>query len=547
MVATKNYSEQVSRLENTVTEETMYRPRLFFCFPILSKDAFDANTDCLFFPRWLKIATVSVLTLFVVACAHDPLPFSDFAKKTTPPKTAKTSLQTLPPKTAMSAKTSLQTPPPQTQKNLPASWHLFKVSSQQTLENLFKRQQFNETQLKALLKLEKFSRQLQQFRSTHELRVKYRPNGYVEAVTLVLEGQKALYITHGENGFIEHVGLDVGQTVIHSAKGSIYSSLFAEDNSHAETALSEKMLTDLIDIFRWDENFILNIQLDDRFTVLYETELSQTQEEETILAAEFFTQGKVYRAVRYKDEQGHAGYYTPNGNSLYPLETDNKIASFQIPVSFKKITSKFGIRKHPILRRWLFHKGVDYAASSGTPIVAAANATVEFVGRKRGYGKVVVLKHDDHYETLYAHMSRFSQGIKEGNRVEQGTVIGYVGQTGFATGAHLHFEVRVDGVNQDPLLAQALPSKNAIVAKVDKTKFFKQTKNILAQLDDAISSQPMPIKTLPVLAKSKQVEYVSKQADELIKTAQNASSPNKSDHWLFWSGYGNSIRLPIDH
>jgi murein DD-endopeptidase MepM/ murein hydrolase activator NlpD len=284
--------------------------------------------------------------------------------------------------------------------------------------------------------------------------------------------------------------------------------------------------------------------LDDSFTVLYERDLSKNQEG-TILAAEFFTQGNVYRAVRYKDEQGNIRYYTPSGDNLHPLETHEKMAGFQVPVDYTKITSTFGVRKHPILRRWLFHNGVDYAAPSGTPIVAAAPATVSFVGRKRGYGKMVMLKHDERYETLYAHLSGFPQGLREGDRVNQGAIIGYVGQTGFATGPPLHFEIRIDGIHQDPLLAQTLSSERITeVAKLDKASFFKQTKDILAQLDTVRQSLPIA-ETLPVLSKSAQTEYISTTDDVLVKTTQNAPT-SEGDSWLFWPGYASSAHILTD-
>lgn len=532
MIAFAHYPELVTRLKNTITEETMYKSQLLLGLPTFVKGAFHSNTDCLFLPRRLRVVVMGALALFLVACAHDPIPLSNFTQNDLTPK---------------SPKISAQSPSLQTSKDAPASWNFFKVSSQPMLEKLFKQQRFNEAQLKELLNLKKFSQQLQQLRSAHELRVKHRPDGSLEAITLVLDNQQALYIALNRGKFEERLGPNVGQTEIRLIKGNIYNSFFAEEGERSETVLSEKMRMELSDIFRLDENFIINIQLDDSFTVLYEKEISQEQKE-TILAAGFFTQGKVYRAVRYKDEQGNVHYFTPNGDSLHPSETKGKIASLQMPMGYTKVTSTFGMRKHPILRKWLFHSGVDYAAPTGTPIVAAAEATINFMGRQRGYGKMVILKHDDSYETAYAHMSGFAQGLKEGDRVSQGTVIGYVGQTGFATGPHLHFEVRINGVQQDPLVAQALPPKGTIeVAKVDKARFSKQTKDILAQLDD-MGQSPPTVKALPVFAKPEQAEETFVKT----KTTQSISPLSKEGEgtWLFWPGYAGSVHVPtenVDH
>ena len=128
------------------------------------------------------------------------------------------------------------------------------------------------------------------------------------------------------------------------------------------------------------------------------------------------------------------------------------------PVDFLRISSKFGKRKHPISKKWKKHNGTDYAAKTGTPIMTTANGTIEFAGRKGGYGKCVIVNHPGKYSTLYAHMSKIKSGISKGSYVEQADIIGYVGSTGYATGPHLHYELRIKNKPVDPYKQDLPPS-----------------------------------------------------------------------------------------
>jgi murein DD-endopeptidase MepM/ murein hydrolase activator NlpD len=152
-------------------------------------------------------------------------------------------------------------------------------------------------------------------------------------------------------------------------------------------------------------------------------------------------------------------------------------------VAFTRITSKFGLRRHPILNRIRNHKGVDYAAPIGTPVKATGDAKVAFAGWQGGYGRVVQLQHEGHYMTVYGHLSRFAACAKVGQRVRLGEVIGYVGMSGLATGPHLHYEFRVKGVHRDPLtvkLPQAFP-----IARNRLADFKAKTQPSMALLDNA--------------------------------------------------------------
>ena len=169
-------------------------------------------------------------------------------------------------------------------------------------------------------------------------------------------------------------------------------------------------------------------------------------------------QGREFRAVRYADPEGSSHYYTPDGRSLHK-------AFLRAPVEFTRVSSRFNsARLHPILNRIRAHKGVDYAAPIGTPVRAAGDGRIRFAGGKGGYGNLVEIEHSRSIVTVYGHLSRFARGTRVGAHVTQGTVIAYVGMTGLATGPHLHYEYRVNGVFKNPQTV-SLPGAEPIDAR----------------------------------------------------------------------------------
>jgi murein DD-endopeptidase MepM/ murein hydrolase activator NlpD len=197
-----------------------------------------------------------------------------------------------------------------------------------------------------------------------------------------------------------------------------------------------------------------------------------------ILAAEFVNNGKTYRAAWFADPAGgenSSGYYTADGKNI-------RKAFLRSPLEFSRITSGFtSARFHPVLQKWRAHKGIDYGAPVGTRVKATGNGTVEYVGVQGGYGKVVILRHQSRYTTLYGHLSGFAPGLRRGNRINQGDVIGFVGATGLASGPHLHYEFRVSDVHQNPL-AMALPSAPPLLPQ-QLGLFRAHTEAHLARLD----------------------------------------------------------------
>ncbi len=191
---------------------------------------------------------------------------------------------------------------------------------------------------------------------------------------------------------------------------------------------------------------MLDLRAGDSFTLIYEQKLldGEIVMDGEILAAEFVNEGKTYRAVRYENPAGKADFYTPEGVSL-------RKAFLKTPVQFSRISSVFNPkRRHPVLNTIRAHRGVDYAAPTGTKVYAAGAGRVQFRGVKGGFGNVVEIAHAGKVVTRYGHLSRFAKGVGNGSKVEQGELIGYVGSTGLATGPHLHFEYIERGVYVDP-------------------------------------------------------------------------------------------------
>lgn len=227
------------------------------------------------------------------------------------------------------------------------------------------------------------------------------------------------------------------------AEGEITSSLFgAADQAGVPDAITMEM----VEILGSRIDFLKDLRKGDRFRIVYDAYMHDGEEVGSghIRALEFINNTKTYSAVWFSNAGGQGGYYDFDGASL-------KGAFLRNAIKFTRISSRFGMRKHPIHKKWTGHKGVDYAAPAGTPIRATADGTVEFIGRQGGYGNVIILKNFGQYSTLYAHQSRFAKGLKKGSRVQQGQLIGYVGSTGWATGPHLHYEFRIGGKPVDPL------------------------------------------------------------------------------------------------
>lgn len=248
----------------------------------------------------------------------------------------------------------------------------------------------------------------------------------------------------------------------------IRSSLFAAADS---AGIPDGIAIQLADVFGSDIDFHRELRQGDRYSVVYEM-LSidgRPLRAGRVLAAEFVNQGRTHRAVRYAD-----GYYAPDGRNM-------RKALLRSPLELSRVSSGFGMRQHPFLQSWRAHQGVDYAAPAGTRVRAVGDGVAEFAGRQGGYGNLVIVRHDNRVSTWYAHLKAYGRGIRSGARVAQGDTIGLVGQTGWATGPHLHYEFRVAGAARNPLSAP-LPAGTP-VGRHEMDAFRAYSQPLVTQLD----------------------------------------------------------------
>lgn len=281
---------------------------------------------------------------------------------------------------------------------------------------------------------------------------------------------------------VKHTGTELtAETVaerpeihIETKTARIDSSLFGATDS---AGIPDGVAMQMAEIFGSEIDFHRDLRKGDRFTVSYEMRYLRGQPTRSgkIMAAEFINDSQTHRAVWFDQGDDQGEYLTPEGKPV-------KKAFLRSPLEFSRISSGFSQRFHPILKTWRAHRGVDYAAPTGTSIRATANASVDFVGTQRGYGNTVILKHDNKHTTLYAHLSKFRSGLRKGERVKQGDTIGYVGQTGWATGPHLHYEFRINNQPVNPLSAK-LPISTASLDARQLALFRQQSAARLTPLE----------------------------------------------------------------
>jgi murein DD-endopeptidase MepM/ murein hydrolase activator NlpD len=326
------------------------------------------------------------------------------------------------------------------------------VSRNDTLDHIFRKLALSLADLASLRSLPGIRAHLDRLRPGETLTLTAK-SGNLVGLERRLNIDQTLKVDRSQQGFTANVLQNPLATRTRTINGSIDSSLFesmAGAGGHDQTALS------LADIFGYDIDFVLDIRPGDTFTVTYTEVLQDGKylQDGPVLAARFVNQGKEYLAVRYVGAAGNADYYSPQGRSLHK-------AFLRAPLEFTRVSSPFSLhRLHPILNTIRAHKGVDYAAPIGTPVRAAGDGRVLFAGRRGGYGNLVELDHSRGITTVYGHLSRFAAGLHPGQHVTQGQVIAFVGMTGLATGPHLHYEYRVDGVFKNPQtikLPEALP------------------------------------------------------------------------------------------
>ncbi len=355
------------------------------------------------------------------------------------------------------------------------------VGKNDTLDAIFKRLSLDPADLAAIRQMPGMRQNLDVLKPGDAIRLTHL-GASVEELSRKISEVQTVHVVRKEAGFEATMTDDPVEMHTRTASATIDSSLFqAAESAH----ISDMVALKLAGIFGWDIDFVLDIREGDRFTAVYQQVYQDGKylRDGDVLAAEFINNGRTYRAVRFVNDAGTAGYYAPDGKPM-------RKAFLRAPVEFTRVSSVFNPhRLHPILNLIRGHMGTDYAAPTGTPVLASGDGRVTFAGRRGGYGNAIVLSHGSEISTLYGHMSRFGRNIRVGLQVQQGQVIGYVGMTGLATGPHLHYEYLVNGVHKDPQTVK-LPGAEPLRAEV-LTRFRADTAGLLADLSPP-PAQPVP-------------------------------------------------------
>ncbi|MFA7242139.1 MAG: peptidoglycan DD-metalloendopeptidase family protein [Sulfuricellaceae bacterium] len=360
-----------------------------------------------------------------------------------------------------------------------------RVQRGDTLPSLLSRLGINDQEALSFLRLDTIAQQMaRQLRPGKSVTAKTGDGGELLALHFPVSGKDTLIIVErGQHGFIaqeQPVSLET-RTIVRS--GEVRYSLFGATDA---AGIPDGVATQLAEIFGGDIDFHRDLRKGDRFSVVYEMlyQRGQPVRSGKIIAAEFTNDKRTYQAYWYVAEGSRGGYYTADGKSL-------RKAFLRSPLEFSRVTSGFTTsRFHPVLNTWRAHKGVDYGAPIGTRIRSVADGTIEFAGRQGGYGNLLIVRHQGIYSTAYGHLNGFAPGIRKGTRVAQGDILGYVGQTGLASGPHLHYEFRVRNQQVNPL-AVTLPTTQPLDT-AQLPRFKASTEPLRAQI--------LVLEDLPTLA-----------------------------------------------
>jgi murein DD-endopeptidase MepM/ murein hydrolase activator NlpD len=324
-----------------------------------------------------------------------------------------------------------------------------------------------------ILKLKK-AYALNNLRPGHKLSLLVDPTRTkIQSLTYDIDNLNTLVVTLVNNRWqVKEHHIEPTSTVKYVA-ATISGSIYAAGK---QAGIPRKLIAQVVDVLNYKVN-VNKLRSGDKLALFYrEYELINGKKvrDSEIVAVELAQAGKMHHIVSFTDPHGHTNFYTPDGHNIKP-------SFVRYPISFRKITAGFSFsRFHPILGFTRPHLGVDFAARVGTPVKATSNGKVEFAGRKGGYGKTIIIRNGI-YSTLYAHLSKFAKNMYSGRYVKQGEIVGYAGASGLATGSHLHYEFRINGVHYDPLKVK-LPS-GEMIAREYRGRFFALSKRMVAKLD----------------------------------------------------------------
>jgi len=357
-----------------------------------------------------------------------------------------------------------------------------------TVDSLLSRLNVSDAAAAAFLRNDKTARKLLEGRAGKMVQARTSQSGVLEELIARYPAENAAqYDTHFSrlhvnrvNGTLEaSVEVAALETQVKLGSGTIRSSLFAATD---EARIPDPIASQMAEVFSTDIDFHRELRKGDTFSVIYEAltadgePITWNQASGRLLASEFVNNGRSYSAMWFKDgNNGKGNYFGFDGES-------KRRAFLASPMEFSRVTSGFSMRFHPILKNWRAHLGVDYGAPTGTAVRSVGDGVVDFAGWQNGYGNVVQIRHSNDRTTLYGHLSRID--VRKGEHVEQGTRIGAVGSTGWATGPHLHFEFRVKGQHQDPL-AVAKTSEAVTLSAASRAQFVDLARQLRGQLQSA--------------------------------------------------------------
>ncbi len=358
-------------------------------------------------------------------------------------------------------------------------WQDIKTEQGDSLATLFIHMGLSAKSLNALLHNNPHAKALTQIKPNVVVQFLIR-GSQLEQLILPLSKTQSIRVKYHNNQYQTQIETHETHIKTETVTGTIHHSLFATSKqTHIPYALIQKMA----DILAWQINFSKDLREGDQFSIHYEVHYINNERIRTgdILAVSYTNQGKRYQAIRHQTKAGKVDYYTPSGQSV-------RKAFSRYPLQFSHISSSFNLsRMHPILKKRRPHRGIDLAAPIGTPIRATSDGRVVSIGYDSGYGNKIKLRHAGPYESLYAHMLRFKKGLKRGDFVNRGDIIGYVGQTGLADGPHCHYEFRVNNVPKNPAtvsLPAALPLPESELAA-----FQHHANTELAELERVLEPQ----------------------------------------------------------
>ena len=356
-------------------------------------------------------------------------------------------------------------------------WRNIEVKSGDNLSAIFSKVGLSDQDLFRVLNSSDEAKVLNQVYPGYQLDFLIPPEGELEQLRLLKSPLEGFLFTLNNNNYDVESILNFPQLRPTFKVGTIADSLFMAGQREQIPAIT---IMEMANIFGGVIDFILDPRAGDDFSILYDEKYLDGEfiGHGDILATQYTNQGKTFTAVRYINEEGEAGYYNAEGESM-------RKAFLRSPLDVFRISSNFNpSRRHPILNTIRAHKGTDYAAPRGTPIRATSDGQVTRASRNGSFGNLVIVKHAGGFETKYAHLSKYANGVKKGKRVRQGDIIGYVGTTGSATGPHLHYEFLMGGVHQNPrTIIDKLPKAESIdPAEMDS--FRTQTTDLLKRFSE---------------------------------------------------------------